>query len=86
MGVVMLIAMVLLALVGPVFVEFNPASVDTASRLLAPFSHNRDGAFFLLGTDQLGRGMLEQILHGARISLAIGVAAALLAGLVGTLV
>jgi peptide/nickel transport system permease protein len=86
LGVIMLIAMVLLAVIGPLFVDFNPASVDTTSRLLAPFSFNRNGAFFLLGTDQLGRGMLEQILYGARISLLIGVAAALLAGLAGTVV
>lgn len=85
-GVLMLLALFLLAAIGPLLVDFNPASVDTSSRLLAPFSHNRSGAFFLLGTDQLGRGMLEQILYGARTSLLIGVSAALLAGIAGTFV
>lgn len=86
LGVLMLLALCLAAVIGPLLIEFNPASVDTSSRLLAPFSHNRSGAFFLLGTDQLGRGMLEQIVHGARTSLLIGVSAALIAGLAGTLI
>ena len=33
----------------------------------------RDGQFFLLGTDRLGRDVLSRIIYGARISLTIGV-------------
>jgi peptide/nickel transport system permease protein len=33
---------------------------------------DRDGTLFLLGTDRLGRDMLSRIIHGARISLTIG--------------
>ncbi len=86
LGGLMLLALFLLAALGPLLVDFNPAAADTSSRLLAPFSHNRHGDFFLLGTDQLGRSMLAQILYGARTSLIIGVAAAALAGLAGTLI
>ena len=39
-----------------------------------------------LGTDQLGRGILAGILHGARISLLIGVAATLVAVAIGVVV
>ncbi len=33
----------------------------------------RDGQFFLLGTDRLGRDVLSRIIYGARISLTIGI-------------
>src|SRR5262249_21773358 len=36
-----------------------------------------------LGTDQLGRDMLSRIIHGSRISLAVGVASVLLALFIG---
>ena len=41
---------------------------------------------FLFGTDQLGRDVLIRLTHGARISLAIGVVASLLAALIGVTV
>ena len=39
-----------------------------------------------LGTDDLGRDILVQLLHGARVSLFVGLAVAVIATLVGTLV
>lgn len=43
------------------------------------------GAEFPLGADQLGRDVLVRAAYGARISLAVGVSAALLAAVAGTL-
>ncbi len=40
----------------------------------------------LLGTDQLGRDMLAQVLHGGRVSMAVGVIAMAISLLVGTMV
>ncbi len=41
---------------------------------------------FLMGSDHLGRDVWTQIIYGARISLAVGIAAATSASLLGTLV
>ncbi|WP_420839844.1 ABC transporter permease [Allorhizobium sonneratiae] len=43
--------------------------VDGDFHLVCPA---KDGSFFLLGTDRLGRDILSRILYGARISLTIG--------------
>jgi peptide/nickel transport system permease protein len=43
------------------------------------------GSGFLLGTDSRGRDQLSRLLHGARISLTIGLAATAIATAVGTL-
>lgn len=39
-----------------------------------------------LGTDELGRDLLLRLLHGARVSLAVGIVAALVSAIIGTAV
>lgn len=74
---------VLLAIFGPMLVEFNPIATDTANRLLPPLSRRIDGSLVLFGTDQVGQDILAQIMQGARISMLVGVATLVLAGIVG---
>jgi peptide/nickel transport system permease protein len=59
-------------------VPFSPNSVDLRARLTAP----ADG--HLLGTDDLGRDVLARLIHGARVSLTVGLLATLIAVLVGS--
>ncbi|EGH34595.1 binding-protein dependent transport system inner membrane protein, partial [Pseudomonas syringae pv. japonica str. M301072] len=40
---------------------------------------------YVLGTDKLGRDYLSRLLYGARISLFIGLSAALISGIIGTI-
>jgi peptide/nickel transport system permease protein len=42
---------------------------ETSFHLMCP---PKDGTAFLLGTDRLGRDLLSRIIHGARISLTVG--------------
>ncbi|MFG1297229.1 MULTISPECIES: ABC transporter permease [Xanthobacter] len=81
MGLVLLVAVVLLALSADFLFPRNPLSL--AGRPLQwPMANPR----FWLGTDNMGRDIAAQIFYGARISLLIGVVATSLAIAVGILV
>lgn len=85
-GPAILVLVALLAVFGPMLSHFDPVAVDTSRRLLPPLTRASDGELYWLGTDQLGRDIMMQILVGARISLGVGVSAALIAGVVGATV
>jgi peptide/nickel transport system permease protein len=69
--------------IGPLIARYDPIATSVADRLLPPGSRMSDGGLALLGTDQVGRDLLPQIMQGARISLLVGAATLLLAGTVG---
>lgn len=77
-GAVVLGVIVLLALLTPLLPLHPPNETNTANRYLRPLSEGH-----LLGTDHLGRDLLSRLLWGTRLSLAVGFAAALIAGLLG---
>ncbi|RFP91067.1 ABC transporter permease subunit [Rhodobacteraceae bacterium 63075] len=79
MGAVILAVIVLAVLAVPLLPLQDPDVTATADRFKRPFT---DG--HLLGTDHLGRDLLSRLLHGTRLSLAIGVAAALIAATIGS--
>jgi peptide/nickel transport system permease protein len=54
-----------------------------ATRLSPPLAHDGLGAWHLLGTDAFGRDVLHRLWLGARVSLGVGLVAALLSGLLG---
>ena len=73
------------ALVVPLVARGDPLAIGDmlALQLLPPFSRDAAGAFHLLGTDRFGRDVLARLLLGARISLAVGVLAALASTVAG---
>jgi peptide/nickel transport system permease protein len=74
---------ILAAIVGPILLPFDAIATRTTERLGAPGTILRDGSVALLGTDQVGRDVLAQVLQGARISLALAAATVLAAGIIG---
>jgi peptide/nickel transport system permease protein len=78
---------ILMALLAPVLTTIGPDVqrdvVDT--RFLAPLATDVHDVFHPLGTDRLGRDVWARLLHGARVSLMVGVlgmAVSLLIGIV----
>ena len=57
---------------------FNPAALDLNAAFKPPAWLDGGDPAFVLGTDNQGRDILSTIMHGARISLAIGFASVLL--------
>jgi len=77
---VVLSVLVLGVLVGPLLWTLPIDEIDFSRRLAGPSWQHP------FGNDDLGQDMLARILHGGRISLAVGFAAMLVAVTVGTLV
>ncbi|MDR5701204.1 ABC transporter permease [Agromyces aerolatus] len=81
-----LVLFVLAAAIGPLLLGYDGTKVDNGARLLPPGSVLSNGQIAWLGTDQVGRDVAAQIMQGARVSLIVGVATLVLAGLLGTLI
>jgi len=80
-GAVVLGVIVVLALLTPLLPLHPPNETNTANRFLRPLSEGH-----WLGTDHLGRDLLSRLMWGTRLSLAVGFAAALVAGLLGAMI
>jgi peptide/nickel transport system permease protein len=78
-GALVLLFVVLAAAAGPLVYHGDPFEM-VGRPFSPPFGH------FPLGTDVSGRDILAGLLHGARVSLLIGVVASLGAGLLGVAV
>ena len=77
-GLVILAALVLLAVGAPWLSPADPIKTAPRQALEPP------GARYLLGSDQFGRDVASRVLHGARISLAVGLIAVSIAVGLGT--
>jgi peptide/nickel transport system permease protein len=80
-----LVLYLLIALIGPAVIAYDPVTVQIGQRLKPPGTVLENGSRAWLGTDQVGRDMLAQIVRGARISLLIGLATVVVAGIAGSL-
>ena len=63
---------------------YDPADGNITDRLLPPSWPRGEGPGRLLGTDQVGRDVLSRLIHGARVSLLVGMASTGISLLAGT--
>ena len=85
LGLLVFVALVLVALFAPVIAPHSPSQQFRDALLVPPVWQEGGRPEFLLGTDAVGRDMLSRLIHGARYSLFIGivvVSIALLGGVV----
>ena len=79
-GATIFVLLVILALIGPLFTTYGPYDMKVVDRLTPP------GAEHWLGTDEFGRDLLTRLLYGARVSISVGLAVALLSSALGLVI
>jgi peptide/nickel transport system permease protein len=76
-GGVLVLTMILMAVFADLLARQDPVRTDASHTLSPPTGLN------WLGTDYLGRDIYSRIVHGARVSLAVGIASTLLGSVLG---
>jgi peptide/nickel transport system permease protein len=76
-GLTIMLLFVWTALFADLICRFDPLTVDSAHRLAPP------SLLHWMGTDSFGRDVWSRIVHGARISLAVGIGSTTLGSLIG---
>lgn len=84
LGGTIVVAAILIAVFAPYIAPHDPYRQDLISRLIPPVWSDGGSWTFPLGTDAYGRDMMSRLIYGSRLSIMVGVAAALLAGTIGT--
>ncbi|WPC75173.1 ABC transporter permease [Vibrio porteresiae] len=84
LGAAVLLVVVLGALLAPIIAPHDPYAQDVTQRMIPPVWQDKGSWDHVLGTDKLGRDYLSRLLYGAQISMTIGLATAMLSGLIGT--
>ena len=74
-----------LAVFAPWIAPHDPYETDLFRRLQPPAWEEGGDIAFLLGCDALGRDVLSRLIHGTRVSIAVGLAVILIATTIGTL-
>ncbi|MBM3450934.1 MAG: ABC transporter permease [Armatimonadetes bacterium] len=83
-GLVIVAGVLLAAALAPWIAPADPNRQELRARLTPPSWSSGGQARFVLGTDHLGRDLLSRLMHGARTTLVVAVAAVAIAGVFGT--
>ena len=84
-GMIIVLLMLLLAAFAPWIAPYEPTMTDPSVFLTPPAWQAGGSSAHLLGTDAIGRDILSRLIHGARLSLTIGLAVVSLSVVLGTI-
>ena len=84
LGAVLVVLFVLMAIFAPHISPHDATRGNLRNQLIPPVWEEGGNPEFLLGTDVQGRDLLSRIIHGARISLWVGILAVGISALIGT--
>jgi peptide/nickel transport system permease protein len=79
-GGTLLFLLIAAALAAPLLTPFDPIALNVPHRLRPP------DATHWFGTDNYGRDVFARTIYGGRISLMVGISAAILSGVIGTFI
>jgi peptide/nickel transport system permease protein len=79
-GLVIMVVFVLTALFADLICRYDPLTVDSVHALARPSAQH------WMGTDSFGRDVWSRIVHGARISLAVGIGSTTLGATIGVMI
>jgi len=82
-GLGVIVALALTAVFADLLAPHPPAEQFRAALLRPPFWQDGGSLLYPLGTDDIGRDMLSRLIHGARVSMLVGVIVISLGLLVG---
>ncbi len=83
-GSAVIATLMLLAVLAELIAPYPPGLTNDAAFLRPPFWQAGGSLSYPLGTDAIGRDMLSRLIHGARLSLLIGMVVVTIAVVVGT--
>ena len=79
-GAGVIVVAILLAIFAGVIAPEDPQKIGVAAKFSGPGTENA-----ILGTDQLGRDILSRLIHGARVSMLVGIVSVMIGISLGTI-
>lgn len=86
LGFIIVFVVLFVSLFGTFLAPHDPALINPAHMLKPPSWMEGGDSSYFLGTDNLGRDILSRIIYGSRVSLLVGIASVILAGIIGVIV
>lgn len=79
-GIAVLLILVVVALLAPWLSQYSPTSINPLARMKPPSDQ------YVFGTDALGRDIFSRVVWGARVSLTVGAAVAVISIFLGVVI